>query len=209
MTIDSRSLGSRSGHRRSTRSLSGIQRSSGGASLLLALLLGVALVLSLSAGCGGKKTQSAPGAIDEPIATGSPEEVAPATWSYEIDLGPGVQGSPQERIIVWNFPKAGSASLDPEARGAAKLAIEKLRSAGSLETARLLVVGFADSVQEHSGAEALGMRRAEAAGKALVDLGIPESNLNLASAGDRTSRAKEFEKIRQAYERRVEVWTLR
>ena len=54
----------------------------------------------------------------------------------------------------------------------------------------------------------LGMQRAEATKRFLGTLGIKPEQIQLASFGSRYSTAKDFEKIKLGFERKVEIWLM-
>ena len=76
------------------------------------------------------------------------------------------------------------------------------------DAAMFLLVGFADGIKETNKAEVLGMQRAEAARRFLGTLGVKADQCQVTSFGSRYSTARDFEKIKLGYERKVEIWLM-
>ncbi len=129
-------------------------------------------------------------------------------WTYDSDPTPAPSSPPRQRILDFNFPPAHSASMDREARGACRLSVEKMRAIGDINTLPIMVVGFADCYSEGPNAERLAMRRAEKTRNFLASLGVNRHNIRVASFSNRYCTAQEWEKIKQSYERRAEIWVL-
>lgn len=166
----------------------------------------VALVLGLGlAGCGSKKTTS--GATGDPTAAPG-MSMPPGTaleWAYDAAPTPPFQGTPDTRLTSFGFDQ-GSTQMRPEGVGACREAVKKIQDRPDV---KLLLIGFADGIKEKEGAEQLGMRRAESVRGFLSTLGIDAGRVQVASYGTRYSTARDFEKIKQGYERKVEIWLLK
>ena len=142
---------------------------------------------------------------------GSTDEATELQWTYKDAPNPPFQGTPDYAMTSIAFTQ-GSATLDNEAAGALRVGTQDLTAGGDREEpseVKLLVVGFADGITERANADALGMRRAEAAREHLVDLGFRRENIQVASYGARYSVAKDWETMKQQYERNAVVWVLK
>ena len=168
----------------------------------LIALLGMGLVLT---SCGGKKTGAGSGTSVEGVAEAMTPDLAPAQWSYDSQPMPAIQGEPGYRLVSFGFDR-NSVLLKQEAQGACKEALKKLAENND---AHLVVIGFADGIDEKANAGSLGMRRAHAAQKFLTSLGIDKERIQATSFGDTYSTARDFETIQQAHERKVEIWVLK
>lgn len=164
----------------------------------------VAILLTSSwAGCSSKKQLDA-GAVGGPA--GLPTiETSPSTWEYDAAPAPPFEGSADRRLMSFVFEE-GSTRLDNEAMGACREAAKKYKEDPEM---KLAAIGFADALKETGDAVGLGLKRAEAARGALVSLGIPGERIHAASFGSRYAKARDWEKIQLAQDRKVEIWILK
>ncbi len=142
---------------------------------------------------------------------GSTDPSTELQWTYHDAPNPPFQGTPDYAMTEIAFTQ-GSSTMDNEAAGALRVGMQDLTAGGDREEAseaKLLVVGFADGITERANADALGMRRAEAARDHLVSLGFRRENIQVASYGARYSVAKDWETMKQQYERNAVVWVLK
>lgn len=170
------------------------------ASLLVFLLL---IAVVLAGGCTQKARldPTVPPPVGTP--TGEPGSLF-FEWRYDKTPSPALEGKPTKMVVSFGFER-GSSELKQEAVGALRDAIRKMEGRGDY---RLAVVGFADGIQEQTNAEALGLKRAEAARSFLSTLGVGAERVEVSSFGALYSTATEDEKIKQSRERKVEIWLL-
>ncbi len=169
------------------------------------VLLGVGIAFC---GCGPKPGGQGHVELDGGVPEGSTQsapDMDPAEWSYQEAPAPPIEGSPDYRLVSFGFER-DAVNLGSEARGACREAVKKLTDAPD---AKLAVIGFADGIREKVNAKELGLRRAESVAAFLSTLGVSAERVQVTSFGDALSEAQDYEDIRQARERKVEIWVLR
>ena len=73
------------------------------------------------------------------------------------------------------------------------------------QTSKVSVVGYADNIASETSNYELGLRRAAYAKKYIVEYGIPESSITVASKGESSPIAKNTTKSGRAENRRTEI----
>jgi outer membrane protein OmpA-like peptidoglycan-associated protein len=135
---------------------------------------------------------------------------APGTtfeWLFDTTPLPTVRGKPLERLTGVGFASE-SIVTSRETKGAMIMMMEKLRPMGDLKEIRLLALGFTSSYAEGTGAQQLGLQRAEVVRDFLVTLGLSGDNIQVASFGDDYATARPWELYKQTYEQGVAIWLL-
>ncbi len=169
----------------------------------IAVLAMIVVGLSL---CDCAKKGSTRGAGDPTAAPGmSMPPDTPLKWSYEVAPTPPFEGTADVRLTSFGFDQ-GSTEMRPEAVGACREAVKRIQDRPE---SKLVLIGFADGINEKAGGEELGMRRAMAARGFLTTLGIDATRMQVSSFGALFSTAQDFETIKQGHERKVEVWLLK
>jgi outer membrane protein OmpA-like peptidoglycan-associated protein len=135
-----------------------------------------------------------------------PPEIPRIRWGYDSDPDPAIDGTPDTLLTSFAFER-GSAEFEQEAIGALQEAYAELQKRDP--TAQLAIIGFADGFAEKADALALGRRRAEGVQRYLARLGLRDEQMQISSYGATQSTALDHERIKQARERKVEVWILR
>lgn len=191
------------------------QANRGRAFAILAIAGGAfTLVLGLS-GCA--KTSSGPGpdptstqAAPDPNSlhgTGGQFLVDPnaqVRWTYDALPNPTPSSKPNYLLKSFLF-EAGSSTLNPEAKGTLGDLVELLAEKPAV---RVVCIGLCDGNTEKVNAENLGMNRAAAARKFLLDKGVAKERIEMASFGSTRAQAPPEETIGQRLDRKVEVWLL-
>jgi outer membrane protein OmpA-like peptidoglycan-associated protein len=177
------------------------------------------LCVLMAAGCasrrGAKTGDSSQGAtggkIAEPKEGPKAEEVLPGyvperTWEYESMPEPQPSDKPSAKIDDVSFDDGGT-TLTREGLAICRRIGEWMQQNPKLG---LLIVGHASRIEGGDDGLALGRKRAEAARECLTrDHGIPESRIQVASFGNRFSKADASEPGLQKVERRVEFWSVK
>jgi outer membrane protein OmpA-like peptidoglycan-associated protein len=177
--------------------------------LAVASILAGTLVLSGCAKSGAPETKAKP-VVTNPNSlhgTGGHYLIDPNAqirWSYASMPTPAPSGKPNYLLKSFLF-ESGVATLNGEARGALSDLIEML---GEKPTVRVLCLGLCDGNQEKVNAQNLGMNRASAARKFLLDHGIDKDRAEMASFGSSVAEAPPEESIGQRLDRKVEIWLL-
>jgi outer membrane protein OmpA-like peptidoglycan-associated protein len=168
-------------------------------SLICVLVAGVVL-----GGCAAMRTTQGPqGATPHEAIVGT-VDTAPVKWTYDVTPNPSFVGTPEIRLTSFGFDE-GAAIMRSEGMGACREAVKKL---ADKPDAKLLAAGFADGIKEAAKADEIGLERAEAAKRFLGTLGIKPEQVQVTSFGSHFSTAKDFEKIKQGLDRKVEIWLL-
>ena len=169
--------------------------------LLTMFLLAAGLAVT---GCGSKKTTTGGPATTPDAARVGTVDDSPVKWTYDAAPNPPFNGTVDHRLTSFGFDE-GAAIMRSEGMGACGEAVKKLadKNAGMF-----LIVGFADGIKETNKADALGLQRAEAAKRFLGTLGIKADQIQITSFGSKYSTARDFERIKLGYERKVEIWLM-
>jgi len=164
------------------------------------MLLAAVMVL---AGCGSKNKTTAGPATDL-AKPPSAVQTSSAEWGYDAAPTPPFTGAPDYMLVSFGFDENDTA-VKREGMGACREAIKKIKD--KPET-RLVAIGFADGIKEKDTAEPLGLRRAESVREFLSTIGVVPDRVQVSSFGSKYSTARDFEKIKQSRERKVEIWVL-
>ena len=175
-------------------------------------ILAVALALTGLNGCAKSK---APEASPRSVAT-NPNSMhgtgghwlidpnAQIRWEYPSLPTPAPSAKPNYLLKSFLF-EPGVATLNGEARGALGDLVEMLVAK---PTVRVVCLGLCDGDKEKVNAQNLGMNRASAARKFLLDRGIAKDRIEMASFGSSMAEAPPEETIGQRLDRKVEIWLL-
>jgi outer membrane protein OmpA-like peptidoglycan-associated protein len=125
-------------------------------------------------------------------------------WAYTGMPTPALSSKPNYLLKSYSCGK-GSASMNAEAQGAMRELVTLLKEKPNV---RVAVIGLCDNQAEGVNAQNLGMNRADAARKFLVDQGLSKDRIEVSSFGSAMATAGPDETIGQAQDRRVEVWLL-
>ena len=104
----------------------------------------------------------------EGAGSGFAPNLEAVSWSYETEPKPAIIGTPEMRLVSFGFDRE-SVLMKKEAQAACRESLKKLADKAD---ARLVVIGFADGIDEKANAVSLGMRRARAVVKFLMSQGI-------------------------------------
>jgi outer membrane protein OmpA-like peptidoglycan-associated protein len=181
-------------------------RIAAGAACLLALFaLGVV-------SCGKGTSQARPS--NDPakqsgadrIREGDPSQpgAAATVWSYSAMPTPAPEGKPSRLLRSFRFAQR-SATLDREATAVILDLISYIKSTPG---SKMLVIGFCDPAGEKDGADALGLKRAQAVEFMLNQGGAASDRVVAATFGSTQSKADPADPVAVAKERRGEVWLL-
>ncbi|MCA9758345.1 MAG: OmpA family protein [Candidatus Eisenbacteria bacterium] len=181
--------------------------------LTLAILTAGAFVTLGLSGCAKTSTQAPPA---EKAMQQDPNSLhgsggrylidpdAQMRWSYSSLPDPAPSVKPNYLLKSFLFD-VGASSLNSEARGTLGDLTEMLKSKPEVS---VLCLGLCDGNKEKVNAANLGMSRAAAARKYLLDHGIAKTRVEMATFGASMAQAPPEETIGQRLDRKVEIWLL-
>lgn len=179
--------------------------------VVLSLLAGAGALTGLN-GCAKSSTPVAttpkiapnPNSLHGTDVTYLVDPKAQTRWSYASLPTPTPSAKPNYLLKSFLF-ESGAATLNGEARGALSDLVEMLVEK---PTVHVLCLGLCDGNKEKVNAQNLGMNRASAARKFLLDHGIDKTRIEMASFGSSMAEAPPEESIGQRLDRKVEVWLI-
>ncbi len=175
------------------------------------LVLGLAMVLALAAGCEAMRSKTAPPpatttADGTPVIGGGPSaaQVPEPVTTWSMSEAPAVpEGLHVHRLLkTVTFP-AGSSTLNQEAKGALIEAVKEMKTNSRWHA---LAVGFTDNRGEAGQGSSLSMARAQAVRSYLAGQGIAEGRISVQAMGSRYAQGGDFEPEAVARDRHVQLW---
>jgi len=172
---------------------------------MLLRTFGYAIVaLSLSSLPTGCATPPGASPSKDPVSA-NPARIPPplvVEWPFSEDprLPEGYEATRRVQRVTFD---SGSATLDAEARGALAISAENLRHNTLWH---VLVVGFADRVDERDRAGELGQSRAESVKRFLESKGIDGSRVDVMGLGSKHAEGRDLQPETRNQDRAAEVW---
>jgi outer membrane protein OmpA-like peptidoglycan-associated protein len=163
------------------------------------------IVLLILLGCGRKEAQVSPGGTEVNPQWAKSVPSTQVSWEYAGMPVPEPSKKPLYRLREFNFPTQSSIELNREGKAVLREISVILKDKPAT---RVLVVGFADSVQEKSRGERLAGSRAKVATDELVRLGVAADRVESGSFGSSMAAAPAGKSLAQEADRKVEIWVL-